>query len=57
MPDVVACNRELRDLVTDRLDLVIVRHFRGVRNQSDIKSISVPRVMAYQVLELGGRNG
>jgi hypothetical protein len=43
MPDVVTRNRELRDFVTDRPDLVIVRHFGGVRNQSDIKSISVPR--------------
>ncbi len=56
MPDVAACNRELRNLVVDRLDLVIVRHFGGAGSQSDIKSISAPRVMAYLVLELGGRN-
>src|SRR5438045_1213407 len=42
MPDVAACNRELRNLVGDRLDLVFVRHFGGVGSQSDIKSISAP---------------
>ena len=55
MPDVVGCNRELRNLVADRFDLVIVRHFVGVGSQSDIKSISAPRVMAYLVLALGGK--
>src|SRR5260370_31164481 len=48
MPDVVACNRELRNLVADRLDLVIVRHFGGIDSQSDIKSISARRVMGYR---------
>ena len=55
MPDVAACNRELRNLVADRFDLVIVPHFGGVGSQSDIKSISAPRVMAYLVLALGGK--
>ena len=48
MPDVIACNRELRNLVADRLDLVIVRHFGGIDSQSDIKSISARRVMGYR---------
>ena len=35
MPDVAACNRELRNLVTDRLQLVFVRYFGGVGSHSD----------------------
>ena len=35
MPDVAACNRELRNRVADRLELGPLRQFGGVDSQSD----------------------